>query len=527
MGFIARAWQGMVSLWGPMAAHRELVVAGATVLSDFAAAPQPKDIFIRDGRIVAIAAPAERIDRDAVIVDGRRKLAIPGLINAHYHSHDVLSRGVFEDIPLEAWIALAILPPTRTLTAREVRLRTLLGAIDCLRNGITTVQDMLGCGPGSEGHVEAAIEAYEDVGIRCVLGLQVGDRPPIDCLPGIRADLPADLVPLLSAKPPEARQIVDFVSAPIAMKTVNRLSFAIAPGSPQRCSFELLKGLAELSAHHHLPLVTHVNESKLQIYLAQELYAEHGGSPIDFLSAAGAFNKRLCMAHGIWFNDQEIDRIAKAGAAVATCPTSNLKLKNGVAPLRKLRQAGVRLALGADNTSAGDAQNVFEAMKLVCNLSAAKGTGPSAIRARDALAMATAGGADVLGLSTKVGKIQVGMCADLTLLDLSDPSYIPLNDAVRQVVYCESGRGVHTVIVDGEVVIADRQVLTLDYDEVLEEARALSEFHMRDSRDHRARLEPVLPYILKVVRDQGARPLAFSRWLSADDGLAGDESASC
>lgn len=233
------------------------------------------------------------------------------------------------------------------------------------------------------------------------------------------------------------------------------------------------------------------------------------------------------MAHGIWFNDQEIDRIAKAGAAVATCPTSNLKLKNGVAPLRKLRQAGVRLALGADNTSAGDAQNVFEAMKLVCNLSAAKGTGPSAIRARDALAMATAGGADVLGLSTKVGKIQVGMCADLTLLDLSDPSYIPLNDAVRQVVYCESGRGVHTVIVDGEVVIADRQVLTLDYDEVLEEARALSEFHMRDSRDHRARLEPVLPYILKVVRDQGARPLAFSRWLSADDGLAGDESASC
>jgi 5-methylthioadenosine/S-adenosylhomocysteine deaminase len=503
-----------------MVAGRELIVAGATVLTDLDAAPERRDIFVSGGKIAAISTSANTASAGATVVDGRNKLAIPGLINAHYHSHDVLSRGMFEDVPLEIWIALAILPPTRKLTAREVRLRTLLGAIDCLRNGITTVQDMLGCGPGSEEHVDTAIKAYDEVGIRCVLGLQVGNRPAIDCLPGIRAHLPADLAPLLSGSPPPVRQILDFVSAPLATKTSDRLSFATAPGSPQRCTFDLMSGLASLSARHGLPFVTHVNESKLQVFLAQELYADYGGSALDFLQAAGALDGRLCMAHGIWFSDAEIDRIAETGAAVATCPTSNLKLKNGVAPLRKLKQAGVRLALGADNTSAGDAQNVFEAMKLVCNLNAGKGMAPSTMLARDALAMATAGGADVLGFKGKLGRIEVGMAADLTLLDMSDPSYVPLNDAVRQVVYCETGRGVHTVIVDGTIVIADRKLMTVDYDALLDEARELSDIFIRDSRAHRARLDAVLPYIAKVVRDHGEKPLAFNRWPSADDETA-------
>jgi 5-methylthioadenosine/S-adenosylhomocysteine deaminase len=507
-----------------MAREREFVITGAKVLSEPDAMPELKDIRIKDGKIAALSAPDMSSDHQLPIVNGRHKLAIPGLINAHYHSHDVLARGMFEDIPLELWIALAILPPTRPLTTREVRLRTLLGAIDCLRNGVTTVQDMLGCGPGSEAHVEAAIKAYDEVGIRCVFGLQVGNRPPIDCLPGIRAQLPDQFAQLLSGNPPPARDILDFVSSPLAAEPADRVSFAIAPGSPQRCSFELMQGLAQLATSHDLPLVTHVNESKLQIYLAQELYAEYGGSPLDFLQATGALQARLCMAHGIWFSDREIEHIAEAGAAVVTCPVSNLKLKNGVAPLHKLKQAGVRLALGADNTSAGDAQNVFEAMKLVCNLSAGKGTAPSTIRARDALAMATHGGADVLGLKNELGKVAVGMCADITLLDLSDPSYVPLNDAVRQIVYCESGRAVHTVIVDGNIVIADRELITVDYGALREEAREISEMYARDSHAHRMQMEAVLPYIAKVVREQGARPLGFDRWPLADDALASDRS---
>ena len=119
------------------------------------------------------------------------------------------------------------------------------------------------------------------------------------------------------------------------------------------------------------------------------------------------------------------------------------------------------------------------------------------------------------------------MGADLTLLDMSDPSYLPLNDAVRQIVYCESGRGVHTVIVDGSVVVADGKLMTIDYDAVLEEALALSEAYARDSQANRARLETVLPYIASVVRDYGEKPLAFNRWPSASDEPAMEERRLC
>jgi len=438
-----------------MAAARKLFVAGAKVLTDLAAAPAVKDILIEDGIIAAIGSEQEGPPPDAKRLDARGKLAIPGLVNAHYHSHDVLARGMFEDLALEGWIALAIPPPARVLTRREARLRTLLGAIDCLRNGITTVQDMLGCGPGSEEQVEAVIDAYNEVGIRCVLGLQVGNRAAIDGLPGIRERLPAALAPMLSAGVSDARRILDFVAEPLR-RSGGRLTFAIAPGSPQRCTFDLLCGLAGLSARHRLPMVTHVSESKSQVML---------------------------------------------------------------------KQAGVRLALGADNTSAGDAQNLFEAMKLVCNMSAGKGPARSTLLAADALAMATTAGAQAIRLAGRIGRIAVGMAADLTLLDLSDPSYLPLNDAVRQIVYCESGRGVHTVIVDGEIVVEDRRVRTVDYDALLAEVAALHDPFARDAGAHAAFVAPVLPYILDTVRAHAGLPLPFDRWPSADDRLPDDGGA--
>lgn len=507
-----------------MPAGNSILIKEATILTAADAALQRSDILITNGRIAAIEAQGQfdGCAASAHVVNGRDKLVIPGLVNAHYHSHDVLSRGMFEDIPLELWIALAILPPTRLLSAREVRLRTLLGAIECLRNGITTVQDMVGCGPGAEQHVETIIAAYQEVGIRCVLSLQVGNRSAVDCLPGVRESLPAHLLPLLANAASDVPRIIDFVAAPLVSPPRARLHWAIAPGSPQRCTFELLAGLAELANRYDLPVVTHVNESKLQVYLARDLYRHYGGSPLDYLDAAGLLNSGLCMAHCVWLNDEEIARAAKANAAIVTNPVSNLKLKNGIAPLRKFRQAGIRLAIGCDNVSAGDAQNVFEAMKLVCNLSAGKGTRPSGFSAVDAMAMATSGGAAILGLGDAIGSIAVGKAADLVLIDLSEPAYLPLNNAVRQLVYSESGRGVHTVIVDGAIVVDDRRMTTVDYAALAGEAAELGEIYAADCRKHGERLASAAPYILDVVRRHGEQPLDFDRWLLAGDELAGE-----
>jgi cytosine/adenosine deaminase-related metal-dependent hydrolase len=508
------------------ASTRTFLIRDAKVLLRPGAEPQRANLLVRDGRIAAIE-PHDSTSRapelaNMATIDGRGKLVMAGLVNAHYHSHDVLSRGMFEDMLLEAWLGLAMLPPSRPLSRREVRLRTLLGAIDCLLNGITTVQDMVACGPGSEEHVETIIEAYRDVGIRCVLSLQVGNRAAIDSLPGIRQELPSSLHHLLESKPADVQRILDFVAAPFAHPARARLHWAIGTGAPHRCTLDLLSGLAALAEAHDLPIITHVNDSKLQVFLARELYENYGGSVLGYLDAAGLLGPRLCMAHGIWFSDDEISRIAEVQAIIATNPTCNLKLKNGIAPLRRLRRAGIRLALGCDNTSAGDSQNMFEAMKLICNISAAKGTADSGLRAADALLIATQGGANALRLDGVIGSLEVGKAADLTLLDLSDPAYLPLNDATRQIVYSESGRGVHTVIVDGEIVVENRKLMTINLADLLEEVSEIGQIYARDCREHSQRMQPVIGHIVKTVRRFGNLPLPFNRWPFASDDIPED-----
>jgi 5-methylthioadenosine/S-adenosylhomocysteine deaminase len=493
-------------------------IIGAKVICDADCEPQALTVHVRDSKITAIepAATRTQFESNEVELDATGMLMVPGLINAHYHSHDVMSRGLFEDIPLEAWICLAIMPG-RAVAPREIRLRTLLGALECLQNGVTTVQDMLGCGPGSEPMVETVISAYAEAGIRCVLGLQVGNRVSMDCLPGVRQKLPLELHGLLGGSSAAVADIVSFIGNALHRDTGPRLHWAIAPGAPQRCTLELLTRMGALAQKHDLPFVTHVNESKLQVYLARELYAEYGGSVLDFLERAGVLNHKLAMAHGVWFDDREIDRIARSGASVTTNPTSNLKLKNGVAPLRKFKLAGVNLGLGCDNTSAGDAQNMFEAMKLICNLSVAKSAGSSPILARDAFHIATLGGAKAIGMDHLIGSITVGKAADLTLLNLASSAYLPLNNPLHQLVYAETGRGVDTVIVDGRVVVKAGRPCTVNHAAIISEVTELSAAFLADSRHHIEKMAPVVPYLVDTVREFAGRHLEFDRFPSASD----------
>jgi cytosine/adenosine deaminase-related metal-dependent hydrolase len=332
--------------------------------------------------------------------------------------------------------------------------------------------------------------------------------------------MPSALQSLISGKAPGTADFLSFVRAPLDAPSKPRLHWAIAPGSPQRCSFDLLSGLGEIAKTHGLPLVTHVNESKLQVFLAEELYAAYGGSVLDYLEATGILNDRLSMAHGLWFDDREIDRIAAAGAAVATCPASNLKLKNGVAPHRALRRAGVRLSLGCDNVSAGDTQSMFEAMRLLAYLNTGKGAMAAGIGSRDIFRIATQGGVETLALGDAIGSIAVGKRADLTILDISDTAFLPLNDAIRQIVYSANGRAVRDVLVDGRIVVKDRRIVTVDHAALVEEAIDLMEKVRRDYRAQFERMAPAIEFIADAARKQSARPLPYTRWASAgDDGM--------
>jgi Amidohydrolase family len=212
----------------------------------------------------------------------------------------------------------------------------------------------------------------------------------------------------------------------------------------------LLEGIAALSREHSLPVLTHVYETRVQAAAAQ---LDTSGSLIDKLARAGLMNDRLGVVHGVWLSPRHIAQIADAGARVVHNPISNLKLKSGVAPILDLYRAGVDVALGCDNCSCAESQNIFTAMRMLCLLPAVTEPDPGPINAGYALKAATLSGARAVGLGDKLGALKPGMAADIVILDLNEPAFVPFNSAARQIVYAESGRAVETVFVNGRPVV--------------------------------------------------------------------------
>ncbi|MGH9811410.1 MAG: amidohydrolase family protein, partial [Terriglobia bacterium] len=331
-------------------------------------------------------------------------------------------------------------------------LRTELHAAECLRGGMTTVQDMVTIVGPDDDHAAAVIDAYERSGLRTVLAFQVSDLAPAKSLPFIEEELSRGLnwQPSSDSDP---QPVQGFVERHLVPLRGTRLTWGIAPSAPQRCSDALLAWAARLSHDRELPLFTHLYETRTQAVLARLAYSTDGKSLLGLMHRNGLLNPRTVVAHGVWITPDEIDRLADAGVQLACNPAANLKLLNGAAPVRRYADAGVRIALGCDNSSASDAQNMFQAMKLFALWWSLQSPISESGAAAAAFRAATIGGAVAVGLGGHVGRVQQGYKADLLLFDLSDPAWKPLNSAVRQLVYAESGRGLRTVIVDGQVVV--------------------------------------------------------------------------
>jgi 5-methylthioadenosine/S-adenosylhomocysteine deaminase len=515
-------------------APRPILVRGARVLAPGCDPHRPplRDLLIVDRLIAAVFDPqgpdAPPIPDDCLIVEGRDRLAMPGLVNAHYHSYDTLAKGRFEDMPFDVW-ALHSQPAYWGARSRdELRLRTLLGALESLSNGITTLQDMNSLVPQDEATLDTILSAYEEAGIRVVFSIAVRDLPALDIAPFLPADMPADARDLINGKPGDARADLAFVEAQIRRLRPlrRRLHWALSPSGPQRCSRILLEGVAELSERHALPVLTHVYETRAQLAAARRLYGAHDGSLVSYMADVGLLTARTTLAHGVYLTEREIERVARAGAGVVHNPLANLKLKNGVAPLAALRASGVNLALGCDNMSCSDCQNLFQSMKLYTLLAAGSSADQTGILAADALAAATTGGARAVGLQDRAGVLQPGMAADVVLLDLSDYAYQPLNSATRQVVYSETGRAVRTVIVDGEIVVRDGVNTKVDEAAFRAELAELMGSVDRDYAALKARQAKAIPHLLAANRALAEAPLGVDRhiadraaspWDQADD----------
>jgi cytosine/adenosine deaminase-related metal-dependent hydrolase len=497
-----------------MAGTKKLLVRGGQVYDHDGDVHHPPvaDILIDDGEIAAVGRNLT-IDGEHEVIDASGRLVVPGLINAHYHSHDTLCRGLFEELPLEMWL-LYTLPMGQNRSKEEVRARTLVGALESLRCGITTVQDMLGLTPLNADYTDVVLSAYREAGIRVVFSPMVADVPAIAMVRD-KDSLPSDVQEMLGTKALPMREQLDYLEHQFKRRpAIGTLHWAVAPFAPQRCTPKMLEGCAELAQKHDLSVYTHVYETRGQALIARERFADHDGSLISYLANTGLLGPRLNIVHSVWISRPEMDRMAAADAGIVLNHLSNLKLKSGVAPVCDLREAGVRLGLGCDNCSGSDVQSAFQAMKMFCLLAAVSEPEPGPGLAHEALRHATLGNARTAGLAGRLGALKPGYKADMILIDLNDVAYLPYNSAARQLVYTEAGRGVESVMVDGRVVIEGRKVKTIDEDAL---RREVADLMRHFNADYDAVVESrkrALPYMLDAHRKVWRADVGMNRFIS-------------
>jgi len=495
-------------------ASKKLLIRGGQVYDHGGDVHKPAiaDILIEGDRIVAVGASLPA-DKDHEVIDARDRLVLPGLINAHYHSHDTLCRGLFEELPLEMWL-LYTLPMGQHRSKEEVRARTLVGAIESLRCGITTVQDMLGLVPLNDEYTDVVIAAYREAGIRVVFSPMIWDIPPI-AMVRHKDDLPRDIQEMLGTDGRPIKDQFDYLEHQFKRQpAAGNLHWAVAPFAPQRCSPQMLQSCAALSEKYDLPVYTHVYETRGQALIARELFAKHDGSLINYLDSAGLLGPRLNIVHSVWITRHEMEQMAEADAGIVLNHLSNMKLKSGIAPVCDLRDAGVRLGLGCDNCSGSDVQSMFQAMKMFCLFAAVSEPEPGPGLAHEVLHHATIGNARTAGLDKCLGAIRPGFKADLVLIDLKDLAYLPYNSAARQLVYTESGRGVDTVIVDGKIVVKDRKTLTVDEDALRREVADLMRFFNADFDKVLESRKHALPYMLDAHRHAWQPDVGMHRFIA-------------
>ena len=477
--------------------------------------PPRADIAIAGDKIVDIGL-GYRIDatRNIEILDARDHLVLPGFVNAHYHSHDVLAKGTLEEVPLETWRLYALPPQYPPRSTEEIYARTLLGALECLRSGMTTIQDMLTLYPYEERHMDAVMKAYDEVGIRVVFALQYADRKGIDTIPFWKDTFPPELHPLLStaAEPEHELDLIGhFETTRLKSPAPPRVSWALGPSAPERCSPALMRRTVELAQRYDIPIYTHIYESRGMALQARLTLPHYSGLLIRRLAEEGVLDRRLNFAHSVWLSREEIDLLAEHNAGVVLNPQGNLKMKCGIAPIRTLQAAGVRIGLGCDNCSCSDAQNMFVAMKLFALLAAISDPVPGPPQSVRALRAATEAGAEGARLGDVLGRIAPGLKADLTLIDTRDPTFSPMNSAARQLVHIEAGRGVRHVIVDGKVVVRDGRLTTVDESTIYDAVNAVFPEFRRDFATISQRVAKLQPWLDCAHRQIMAAELDIDR----------------
>ena len=412
-----------------------LIKGALAVLPDGAGhAAGRHDIYVDGTDIVGIDEAPQGFVASQTI-DGTRRLAIPGLINAHTHTYMSMMRNVADDLSFADWLFGTIEPIEDRLEPEDAYWASLLSQVEMIKSGTTCFNDM-------QMHIGQTTGAVRESGMRAVIcrGL-VGGAYDLD-----------------------ERRIREALQERDACADCDRLTFRLGPHAPYSCGPDYLRGVADVAKREGMGIHIHIAESQTE---TDNMWADHHCTPVEYVRDAGIFDVPTIAAHCIRVSESDRAILAEHGVSVVTNPASNMKLGNGFAPVPELVDAGINVCLGTDGAASNNAQNMFREMSLLALIHKGTHDVPQCVSADETLAMATRNAAKALGLPT--GSIEVGKKADLALLDLDAPSLTPLNNPVAALSYSANGSEVTDVIIDGKVVLQDRTLLTIDEERVRHE----------------------------------------------------------
>lgn len=439
----------------------DLVLRGATVIAMDGRAPiEGGVIAVKDGRILAVGpAPELQHLTGRVTVDVAGKLVIPGLINTHTHLFQTLLKGIARDRPLVEWLEASPRRLLPVLTPESYRLAAMLGCIDALRSGCTTILEYMTASP-APGTSDAILAAFRATGIRGMLARIVGEPRPGAFNRSLRAfetldEAAADCRRLAGANPPSAG------FNPIWVSTLTIWNSTAAG----------LQRATALARELDLPITTHTCELELDDRVSVELY---GKRTLPALADAGFLDGHFLGVHCVHISEADIALLRTHGGCVSHNPVSNMLLGSGVAPIPRLLAAGVPVGLGTDGAASNDTQDMLETMKITALLHKAFNRDPAAVSAQAVLEMATRNAAQAVKAGGVLGSLEPGKLADIVVLDPLRSRSIPVHDPINSLVYTMNPTNVDSVIVGGEFVIRDGEFACVDEGQILRDCASLA-----------------------------------------------------
>lgn len=392
------------------------------------------NIYIIDGKIDHIGELREDIEVDRVI-SGKNRLAMPGLVNAHTHLGMSLLRNYADDLSLYDWLTKSIWPIEAKLIAEDVYWGSLLSMVEMIESGTTAFCDMY-------FFMEEVAKGLIESGMRGVLTRGIVEEEN-------NSQIKLD----------ETRELFNNFNG----KGNGRVKVMVAPHAPYTCSPEFILKIMELTKDLNTGIHIHLSETKKEV---EDSYKAYGKSPIKHVYDLGLFDLHTIAAHCVHVDDKDIELISEKKVYPVNNPGSNLKLSSGFAPVDKMIKRGINVALGTDGSSSNNNLNMFEEIYLAAVVNKAVNMDPVSIPALTAIEMATINGAKALNWDKEIGSIEVGKRADMILIDLDKPHLYPRHNLVSSAAYTIQGSDVDTVIVDGKIIMENREIKTLDVEKI-------------------------------------------------------------